>query len=145
MVIVSDRDPRINNEFFRTLASYQGTSQRFTTAHRPQGNGQAEATNKEVVTKLRIYCTSYPYDWDLKVHHLAYAHNTTVHSVLAETPIFAWVSSKLCLHLILAVIRGSSLSRVVASEAASFRRDHALALKNACSRLVVDAATASHT
>ena len=80
--------PRIDNEFFRTLASYQGTSQRLTTAHRPQGKGQAEAINKELVTKLKIYCSSYPYDWDVKVHHLAYAYNTTVHSVTGETPFF---------------------------------------------------------
>jgi hypothetical protein len=91
LVLISDRDPRIDNEFFSRLASFQGTSQRLTSAHRPQGNGQAEGTKQEIVTKLKMYCSSYPHDWDQKVFRLAYAYNTTVHTVLGETPFY-------CLH-----------------------------------------------
>jgi hypothetical protein len=37
LVKVSDRDPRLENSFFSQLASLQGTTQRLTTARRPQG------------------------------------------------------------------------------------------------------------
>jgi transposase InsO family protein len=82
LVIVSDRDPRLENAFFSQLASLQGTSQRLTTAHRPQGNGQAEALNKELMTKLKAYCYDPPHsaDWDTFVAHLCSAYNRTVHS-----------------------------------------------------------------
>jgi hypothetical protein len=53
--MISDRDLHIDNPFFQTLAELQGTSQRLTTARRPQGKGQAEAVNKELITKLRAY------------------------------------------------------------------------------------------
>jgi hypothetical protein len=55
-VLVSDRDPRIDNLFFSQLAALQGTSQHLTTAHRPQGNGPAEALNKELINKLKAFC-----------------------------------------------------------------------------------------
>jgi len=48
-VIVSDRDTRIDNEFFRILSSLQGTTHRLTTAYRPRGNGQAEAFTRSPV------------------------------------------------------------------------------------------------
>ena len=124
-----------------SFGRWRHTRVRLTTAHRPQGNGQAETINKELVTKLKIYCSSYPYDWDVKVHHLAYAYNTTVHSVTGETPFF-------CMHgyhpssaytLYLTSLEGPAQTRGVASEVARFRSGHALALKKAYSRLVLDA------
>jgi hypothetical protein len=89
-VIVSDRDTRIDNEFFSLLAAFQGTRQRLTTAHRPQGNGQAEALNKELITKLRAYCydPARTQDWDSTVAHLAYAYNTSVHTAHGFTPFY---------------------------------------------------------
>jgi hypothetical protein len=83
LVIVSDRDPRLDKAFFSQLASLQGTSQRLTTgtgtAHCPQGNGQAEALIKEFMTKLKAYFydTSLSADWDTFVAHLCCAYNTT--------------------------------------------------------------------
>jgi hypothetical protein len=56
-VIISDRDPRIDNDFIRQLKTLQGISHRFTVAYPPQGNKQAEAINKEIITQLRMYCS----------------------------------------------------------------------------------------
>jgi hypothetical protein len=90
---------------------------------------------------MKIYCHTYPGDWDLKVVHLAYAYNTTVHTALEETPFF-------CLHgyhpisaytLYLPCLENPALVRGVASEVSRFRREHALALQKAHSALQVDA------
>jgi hypothetical protein len=90
LVLVSDRDPRIDNLFFSQLAALQGTSRRLTTAHRPQGNGQAEAFNKQLINKLKAFChdSCRSQDWDITIAHLAYAYNTTVHSVHGFTPFY---------------------------------------------------------
>jgi hypothetical protein len=89
-VIISDRDRRIDNEFFKQLSARQGTSHRLTVSHRPQGNGQAESLNKELVTKLRMYASdlSRAADWDLTVKECVYAYNTSVHSAHGFTPFF---------------------------------------------------------
>jgi hypothetical protein len=56
-VIISDQEPCIDNDFIRQLEVLQGITHRFTVAYRPQSNGQAEAFNTVVVTKLRMYCS----------------------------------------------------------------------------------------
>ena len=53
LVIVSDRDPRLDNPFVSEIAALQGTSQRITTVYRPRSNEQAEALNKELIINLR--------------------------------------------------------------------------------------------
>lgn len=89
-VIVSDRDTRIDNEFFRILSSLQGTTHRLTTAYRPRGNGQAEAFNKEIINKLRVPCAdpSQSQTWDQALPHLVYAYNNTPHSAHKFTPFY---------------------------------------------------------
>lgn len=89
-VIVSDRDPRIDNEFFRILSQMQGTSHRLTTAYRPWGNGQAEAFNKEIINKLRAFCAdpSQSHAWDQVLPHVVYAYNNTPHSAHGFTPFY---------------------------------------------------------
>ena len=89
-VIVSDRDRRIDNAFFRRLSDLQGTSHRLTTSYRPQGNGQAEGLNKELVNKLRVYCSdpTRASDWDRAVQVAAYAYNTSIHTAHHFTPFF---------------------------------------------------------
>jgi hypothetical protein len=124
--------PRIDNAFFRELASYQGTCHRIASAHPPKGNDQAEATHKEIFTKLKMHCSSCPHDWDQKVFHEAYAYNATVHTVLGETPFY-------CLHgyhpcsactMLLQSLAGSVPARGIASEVSRFTRDQALALQS---------------
>jgi hypothetical protein len=89
-VIVSDRDPRIDNAFIKLLSSKQGTQHRLTVAYRPRGNGQAEAYNKDIVTKLKMFCyaPARAVDWDITVKECAHAYNTSVHSATGYTPFY---------------------------------------------------------
>lgn len=68
----------------------QGTFQRLTTSYRPQGNGQVENLNKELCSKLKMYCSdpSRQADWDITVKECAYAYNTAVHVAHGYTPFF---------------------------------------------------------
>jgi hypothetical protein len=102
-----------------------------------EGNGQAETTNEEIVSKLKMYCSVYPYHWDQKVFHLAYAYSTTVHTVVGESPFY-------CLHgyhpssaytLYLPSLQGPAPTQGGASEVSRFRRGHALASQSAHSVL----------
>jgi hypothetical protein len=88
--IISDRDRRIDNDFFKTLSSLRGTNHRLTVSHRPQGNGQAEDLNKELVTKMKMYATraSRAAKWDLDIKECVYAYNTAVHTAHGFTPFF---------------------------------------------------------
>jgi hypothetical protein len=89
-VVISDRDPRIDNDFIRQLEILQGISHRFTVAYRPQGNGQAKAINKEIITKLPMYCSdpSRAQDWDSTVRSAARAYNNTIHTAHGYTLFF---------------------------------------------------------
>lgn len=64
-VIISDRYPRIDNEFFRILARLQGTAHRITTTVAP--------CNNEIINKLHAHCAdpSQSQLWD----PLVYAYN----------------------------------------------------------------------
>jgi hypothetical protein len=57
-------------------------------AYRPQDNGQAEAINKKIITKLRMYCSdsSRPQDWDSTVLSAAWAYYNTIHTAHGYTP-----------------------------------------------------------
>jgi hypothetical protein len=70
-LVISDRDPRIDNDFLLSMsaAALQGTSHRLTVSYRPCDNGQAEAYNKEIVTKLKMFCwnPTRRVDWDQSV------------------------------------------------------------------------------
>lgn len=64
------------------------------TAHRPQGDRQADALNQVLVNKLRVFC-SHParaHAWDVAVQEAAFAYNTFVHTAHHHTPYF-WVMS----------------------------------------------------
>jgi hypothetical protein len=89
-VIVFDRDRRIDNDFFRHLNQVQGTTHRLTTSHRPQGNGQAKALDKELLTKLKAYCSdpARVADWDTTIQACVHAYNTSVHTAHGYTPFY---------------------------------------------------------
>jgi hypothetical protein len=68
----------------------QGTFQRLTTSYRPQDNGQVENLNKELCSKLKMFCSdqSRQHDWDRTVFECAYAYNTSVHVAHGYTPFY---------------------------------------------------------
>jgi hypothetical protein len=140
--MISDRDPRLNNPFFQKLAALHGTFQRLTTAHRPQGNGQAEALNKELITKLRAYCLDpcRVSAWHISISHLTHAYNTTVHRAhgFATFYLLHGYSPSSAYTLYIPSLESQApqkANRIIDS----FRRYHAQCMMQARSRLEQDA------
>ena len=86
--IVSDRDPRFTSDYWRTLATLTGTKLSMTTANHPQADGQAENSNKTVLSGLRHYCNAFQDDWDLHLSTVEFAYNDSVHASTGQTPFF---------------------------------------------------------
>lgn len=68
--LISDRDSRFTSELWQHLWAQLGTSLAMTTAHRPQGDGQTERANRQILEYLRHFVNAFGSDWD---HHAALA------------------------------------------------------------------------
>lgn len=62
--IVSDRDPRFTSILWTALWDALGVKLKMTTAHRPQGDGQSERANRQILEYLRSYANVAGSDWD---------------------------------------------------------------------------------
>jgi hypothetical protein len=86
--IVSDRDPRFTADLWQSLWRNLGTELKMTTAHRPQGDGQTERANRQVLEYLRHYCNSAGSDWDApaRIAQLEFALNSKRSEPLEAAP-----------------------------------------------------------
>ena len=62
--IVSDRDPRFQSRFWRSLSEAVGTKLQLSTAAHPQTNGQSERTIQILKDILRTYVLDFGKSWD---------------------------------------------------------------------------------
>jgi hypothetical protein len=58
----------------------------FTTAYRPQTNGQVERDNRTILAALRAYVAKLQDDWDENTSAVAFAYNCRIYSSLGMTP-----------------------------------------------------------
>ena len=86
--IMSDRDPRFSAEFWRELHQALGVHIALTTPFHPQGNGQAENTNRSMETILRSFCNSRQRDWDSCLSTAEFAINDSIHASTGYSPFF---------------------------------------------------------
>ena len=63
-VLISDLDPRFTGELWQELWRLVGSELRMTTAHRPQGDGQTERANRQILEYLRSFVNSVGTNWD---------------------------------------------------------------------------------
>src|SRR5436305_1138949 len=84
--LLSNRGLNFSSEVLRQVCVRLGVKRIRTTAFHPQGNGQCERFNSTLGTALRKTCLEAPQTWDKKVALLAWAYNTSVHSVIGVTP-----------------------------------------------------------
>jgi hypothetical protein len=91
--IVSDRDPKFINKFWRTLWKRMGSELKISTSFRPQTDGQTKRVNLVIQQFLRNYVVADQQD---SVDHLELAefcYNNLEHSATRSTP-FQMVTSK---------------------------------------------------
>ena len=84
--IVSDRDVKFLNYFWKTLWSKLGTKLLFSTTSHPQTDGQTEVVNRTVSTMLRALIKRNLRMWEECLPHIEFAYNRSTHSTTQFFP-----------------------------------------------------------
>ncbi|KAK3233118.1 hypothetical protein CYMTET_56569 [Cymbomonas tetramitiformis] len=86
MKIVSDRDPRFQDTFWKELMRLMGVKVAMTTPYNPRSDGQAEHTNRVEEDMLRSFVEDNPESWDLYATNVEFAINDSRNDVTGFTP-----------------------------------------------------------
>jgi hypothetical protein len=86
--IISDRDPRWRNEFWKEVCRLMGMKRSLTTAYHPQADGQTEILNQGLEIALRAYVGPNRDDWSKHLDALSLSYNTTPHTSTGFAPAY---------------------------------------------------------
>ncbi|MCO5564752.1 hypothetical protein L7F22_018420 [Adiantum nelumboides] len=84
--IVSDNGTHFINEVIKELTSNFMISHHKSTPYYPQANGQAESTNKTLISVLTKTVEAHRTDWDLKLTSVLWAYRTAYKVAINCTP-----------------------------------------------------------
>ncbi|MCO5561211.1 hypothetical protein L7F22_014832 [Adiantum nelumboides] len=84
--IVSDRDPRMTNLFWKALFENMGTTPKFSSSFHPRTDGQSEEANSTVMDLLKCYVSKHKATWEHYLLLVKYAYNNTVHTSTGKAP-----------------------------------------------------------
>ena len=84
--LISDRDPRWNNEVFRELMKLLGVQQAMSSAHHPQTDGQTERMNRMIEELLRHFVNERQDDWDMLLPTCEFVVNNQWQEAIQTTP-----------------------------------------------------------
>ncbi|MCO5567507.1 hypothetical protein L7F22_021201 [Adiantum nelumboides] len=84
--IVSDRGTHFINEVIENLLDEFMVVHRKSAPYHPQANGQAESTNKILVTVLTKIVNESRADWDQKLHSALWAYRVAYKTSIGTTP-----------------------------------------------------------
>ena len=87
-VIIADRDPRWNSQFWRAVFQSLGTHTRLSTAYHPLTDGQTERANRTLEEMLRSYVHPFGDNWDDRVGELEFAYNNSEQKSTGNSPFF---------------------------------------------------------
>ncbi|MCO5600903.1 hypothetical protein L7F22_055020 [Adiantum nelumboides] len=79
--IISDRDPKFTGHFWTSLFKSLGTNLLFSSAYRPQTDGQTERVNQILEEMLRHYIPNRLASWEEYLPLVEFAYNNAPHSV----------------------------------------------------------------
>jgi hypothetical protein len=91
--IVSNRDPKFSNKFWRALWKRMGSELKMSTLFRPQTDGQTERVNLVIQQFLRNYVVTDQQDWVDHLELAEFCYNNSEHSTTGSTR-FQMVTSK---------------------------------------------------
>ena len=83
---ISDNGLQFNNKAFRRCCSELGIRNNYSTPTYPQGNGQAEATNKVILDGLKKRLDEVKGKWVDELPHVLWSYRTTSRRSTGETP-----------------------------------------------------------
>lgn len=87
--LVSDRDTRIDSDFWRTLFTSLGTNLNLSTAFHPETDGQTERTHRTIEQILRAMVSPHHQDWADWLPVAEFAYNNHDHSSTGYSPFYA--------------------------------------------------------
>ena len=85
-VLISDNGLQFDSKAFRRYCCELGITNRYSTPTYPQGNGQAEASNKVIVNGLKKRLDDAKGRWVEELPHVLWAYRTTPRRSTGETP-----------------------------------------------------------
>jgi len=86
--IYSDRDPKMNNTWWKEVMARLGTKLGFSTAFHPMTDGQTEVFNRTLEQVLRCFIAPDMTNWARLLPFVEFACNSHRHEVTRETPFF---------------------------------------------------------
>lgn len=84
--VLTDNKPQFTARFILEMYRILGVKELFTTAYRPQTNGQTERMNQTICSALRKFVSEHPREWDLYTDVVTYAYNTQCHEATGTAP-----------------------------------------------------------
>ena len=87
-VVISDRDPRFDADFWRSVLKGSGTQLRMSTAYHPETDGQTERANRTLLAMLRKFAIDSDSHWVDQLPWLEFAYNDSKHCGSGYTPFF---------------------------------------------------------
>jgi hypothetical protein len=84
--IISDRDTRWRNEFWKDVCEIMGSRRALTTAYHPQADGQSEILNQTIEVAIRAYINKDKSNWVDLLPSLAFSYNNSPHTATKYSP-----------------------------------------------------------
>ena len=84
--LVSDNGLQFNNKSYRKYCNDLGIKNRYSTLTYPQSNGQAEATNKLIVNRLKKRLERTKGRWTEELSNVLWVYRTAPRRSTSETP-----------------------------------------------------------
>ena len=88
-IIVSDRDPNFNGNFWKELFSCLGTQLAHSSSYHPQSDGQTEIVNKFLEGCLFCFLSNKKTQWVKWLPFVEWWYNTSFHSASKMTQFMA--------------------------------------------------------
>lgn len=86
-MLISDRDPKFNSEFWGAVFKSCGATLGMTTAYHPSADGQAERTNQTVEIALRcLLIGQYEEKWEEILFQIEYFFNCFQNVSIGQSP-----------------------------------------------------------
>ena len=84
--IISDRDTRWRNDFWKEVCDLLGAKRALTTAYHPQADGQSEILNQTIEVAIRAYINRDKNNWTDLLPSITFSYDNTPHTATKYPP-----------------------------------------------------------